>query len=275
MTFVIAELGTNHMGDIEVAKKIIDVAVDAGCNAVKLQKKNVEKIYTKEFLDSLLDSPWGTTQREMRLHREFSDNEFKKIDAYCKKKKIPWFVSCWDVESQKQMRKFKTKYNKIASAMLVHDKLLEAVAQEKKHTFISTGMSTIEEIEIAVNIFKKQECPFELMHSNSSYPMKNEEANLNCIKTLKEKFDCNVGYSGHEASASSISAPAALLGATSIERHITLDRTMYGSDHAASLEPRGLYLLVRDIHMLDVILGDGVKRVWPSELIKKKRLRQN
>ena len=136
-------------------------------------------------------------------------------------------------------------------------------------------MSTIEEIEIAVNIFKKQECPFELMHSNSSYPMKNEEANLNCIKTLKEKFDCNIGYSGHEASASSISAPAALLGATSIERHITLDRTMYGSDHAASLEPRGLYLLVRDIHMLDVILGDGVKRVWPSELIKKKRLRRN
>ena len=132
MTFVIAELGTNHMGDIEVAKKIIDVAVDAGCNAVKLQKKNVEKIYTKEFLDSPLDSPWGTTQREMRLHREFSDNEFKKIDTYCKQKKIPWFVSCWDVESQKQMKKFKTKYNKIASAMLVHDKLLEIIAQEKK-----------------------------------------------------------------------------------------------------------------------------------------------
>ena len=147
--------------------------------------------------------------------------------------------------------------------------------KKKKHTFISTGMSSIEEIEIAVNIFKKQECPFELMHSNSSYPMKNEEANLNCIKTLKEKFDCNVGYSGHEVAATSISAPAVLLGATSIERHITLDRTMYGSDHAASLEPRGLYLLVRDIHMLDVILGDGVKRVWSSELIKKKRLRRN
>ena len=274
MTFVIAELGTNHMGDIEVAKKIIDVAVDAGCNAVKLQKKNVEKIYTKEFLDSSLDSPWGITQREMRLHREFSDNEFKKIDVYCKKKKIPWFVSCWDVESQKQMRKFKTKYNKIASAMLVHDKLLETVAQEKKHTFISTGMSTLNDIEKAVKIFRKHKCSFELMHCHSAYPMPPEEANLKLIPFLAKKFHCKVGYSGHEVAATNISIPAILLGATSIERHVTIDRTAFGHDQAASLEPKGLIQLVRDIRIVDKIMGDGKKRVWKSELNSKNKLRQ-
>ena len=274
MTFVIAELGTNHMGDIEVAKKIIDVAVDAGCNAVKLQKKNVEKIYTKEFLDSSLDSQWGITQREMRLHREFSDNEFKKIDVYCKKKKIPWFVSCWDVESQKQMRKFKTKYNKIASAMLVHDKLLETVAQEKKHTFIATGMSTLNDIEKAVKIFRKHKCSFELMHCHSAYPMPSEEANLKLIPFLAKKFRCKVGYSGHESAATNISIPAILLGATSIERHVTIDRAAFGHDQAASLEPKGLIQLVRDIRIVDKIMGDGKKRVWKSELNNKKKLRQ-
>ena len=274
MTFVIAELGTNHMGDIEIAKKIIDVAVDAGCNSVKLQKKNVEKIYTKEFLDSSLDSPWGTTQREMRLHREFSDNEFKKIGAYCKKKKIPWFVSCWDVESQKQMRKFKTKYNKIASAMLVHDKLLEIVAQEKKHTFIATGMSTLNDIEKAVKIFRKHKCPFELMHCHSAYPMPPEEANLKLIPFLAKKFRCKVGYSGHESAATNISIPAILLGATSIERHITIDRAAFGHDQAASLEPKGLFQLIRDVRIIDKIMGDGKKRVWKSELNNKKKLRQ-
>jgi len=274
MTFVIAELGTNHMGDIEVAKKIIDVAVDAGCNAVKLQKKNVEKIYTKEFLDSSLDSPWGITQREMRLHREFSDNEFKKIDVYCKKKKLPWFVSCWDVESQKQMRKFKTKYNKIASAMLVHDKLLETVAQEKKHTFISTGMSTLNDIEKAVKIFRKHKCSFELMHCHSAYPMPPEEANLKLIPFLAKKFRCKVGYSGHEAAATNVSIPAILLGAASIERHVTIDRTAFGHDQAASLEPKGLIQLVRDIRIVDKIMGDGKKRVWKSELNSKNKLRQ-
>ena len=274
MTFVIAELGTNHMGDIEIAKKIIDVAANAGCDAVKLQKKNVEKMYTKKFLDSPLDSPWGTTQREMRLHREFSDKEFKQIDTYCKKKKIPWFVSCWDVESQKQMRKFKTKYNKIASAMLVHDKLLEAVAQEKKHTFIATGMSTLNDIEKAVKIFRKHKCSFELMHCHSAYPMPPEEANLKLIPFLAKKFHCKVGYSGHEVAATNISIPAILLGATSIERHITIDRTAFGHDQAASLEPKGLMQLMRDVRIVDKILGDGKKRVWKSEIDTRKKLRQ-
>ena len=274
MTFVIAELGTNHMGNMEIAKKIIDVAVNAGCDAVKLQKKNEEKMYTKEFLDSPIDSPWGTTQREMRLHREFSDKEFKQIDAFCKKKKIPWFVSCWDVESQKQMRKFKTKYNKIASAMLVHDKLLEIVAQEKKHTFIATGMSTLNDIAKAVKIFRKHKCSFELMHCHSAYPMPPEEANLKLIPFLAKKFHCKVGYSGHEVAATNISIPAILLGATSIERHVTIDRTAFGHDQAASLEPKGLMQLMRDVRIVDKILGDGKKRVWKSEIDTRKKLRQ-
>ncbi|SVB90264.1 uncharacterized protein METZ01_LOCUS243118, partial [marine metagenome] len=198
MVFIIAEIGTNHMGNLKIAKQIIDVAKDAGCDAVKFQKKNINKIYTKNFLDSIIDSPWGTTQREMRLHREFSIKQFEEINKYCKKKKIAWFASCWDTQSQISMRKFKTKYNKVASAMLTHNKLLELIAKEKKYTFISTGMSTMENIENATKIFKKYKCPFELMHCHSAYPMPTKEANLNMIPVLKKKFKCNVGYSGHE-----------------------------------------------------------------------------
>ena len=204
MVFIIGEIGTNHNGSIDIAKKIIDAAVNTGFDAVKFQKKSVEKIYTKEFLDSFLESPWGTTQREMRLHREFSENEFKQIDQYCKKRKIEWFFSSWDIDSQINMRKFKTKFNKVASAMLVHEKLLNIIAEEGKPTFISTGMSTMKEIEKAVKIFRKYKCPFELMHSTSSYPMKPEEANLKMIPILKKKFRCDVGYSGPEVSASII-----------------------------------------------------------------------
>jgi|TARA_B100000586_G_C20004283_1_gene381825 N-acetylneuraminate synthase len=274
MIFVIAEIGTNHMGDVDIAKQIIDSAIMAGCDAVKFQKKDVEKIYSKEFLDSPLESPWGTTQREMRLHREFNDKQFLQINAYCKKKKIPWFVSCWDIESQKQMRKFKTKYNKIASAMITHKKLLEIVAQEKKYTFISTGMSTLKDIEYAVKIFRKYECPFELMHTHSAYPMPVNEANLLMIPALKKKFKCSVGYSGHEVSATNISIPAVMLGATSIERHITINRSFYGYDQSASLESEGIRRLVRDIRILDKILGDGKKRVHDSEIPNIKKLRQ-
>ena len=274
MVFIIAEIGTNHMGDLNIAKQIIDVVVDAGVDAVKLQKKNVEKIYTKEFLNSPLESPWGTTQREMRLHREFSDKQFKEIDMHCKKKKIPWFVSCWDVDSQIQMRKFKTKYNKVSSAMIVHYKLLEAIAEEKKYTFISTGMSTMSYIEKAIKIFKKHNCPFELMHCHSAYPMPIEEANLKLIPILKKKFKCKVGYSGHEVAATNVSVPAVLMGATSIERHVTLSRSYYGYDQASSLEPEGLRRLVRDIRVLDKIMGDGKKRIWSSEIPNITKLRQ-
>jgi len=274
MIFIIAELGTNHLGDIKIVKKLIDVAVSAGCNAVKLQKRNVEKIFTKEFLDSPIESPWGTTQRDMRLHRELNDKQFRQIDLHCKRKKIPWFVSCWDVESQIHMRKFRTKFNKVPSAMLVHEKLLQTIAEENKYTFISTGMSSLKDIEKAVKIFRKYHCPFELMHCHSAYPMPPEEANLKLIPFLEKKFRCKVGYSGHESAATYVSLPAVFLGATSIERHITLDRASYGIDQAASLEPKGLAMMVRDIRILEKIMGDGKKRVWKSEIPNQKKLRQ-
>jgi N-acetylneuraminate synthase len=188
--------------------------------------------------------------------------------------KIEIFFSCWDIDSQKQMKKFKTKFNKVASAMLIHKKLLEVIAKEKKYTFISTGMSTMKEIEDAVKIFRKYKCPFELMHTNSAYPMKNEEANLKLIPVLAKKFKCKVGYSGHENGSTDICVPAVMLGANSIERHFTLDRTWYGYDQAASLEPPGLIRLVRDIRIIDVILGDGKKRIWQSEKPNMQKLRQ-
>jgi len=274
MIFITAEIGTNHLGDIKVVKQLIDVAKTAGCNAIKFQKKSVSKIYSEKFLNSYLESPWGTTQRDMRIHREFSIKQIQEIDKYCKKKKISWYTSCWDVDSQLQMRRFKTKYNKVASAMLVHHKLLEIIAEEKKYTFIATGMSTLKDIEKAVKIFRKHKCPFELLHCHSSYPMPLEEANLNMIPFLKKKFKCKVGYSGHESSASNVCVPAVMLGATSIERHITLNRTWYGNDQAASLEPDGLKRLVRDIRLIEKILGDGKKRIWKSEMPVQKKLRQ-
>ena len=274
MVFITAEIGINHNGDISIAKKLIEIAKNAGCDAVKFQKRDVEKVYSKEILNQPRESPWGTTQRDQKLGLELSLKEYSTIDKYCKKKRIPWFVSCWDVGSQIQMRKFKTKYNKVASAMLVHNKLLKTIAEEKKYTFISTGMSTLKDIEKAVKIFRKFKCPFELMHSHSAYPMKPEEANLKLISVLKNKFKCKVGYSGHETGSYLICVTAALLGATSIERHITLDRTMYGSDQAASLESGGLFRLVRDLREIENIIGDGKKRIWDSELPAKEKLRQ-
>ena len=274
MVFITAEIGINHNGDINIAKKLIDIAKNANCDAVKFQKRTVEKVYSKQVLDSPRESPWGTTTREQKLGLEFNKKEYDVIDAYCKEKEIEWFASSWDIDSQLFLRNYHLKHNKIASAMLTNTELLNMVAEEKKHTFISTGMSTIDQISHAVKIFKNYDCHFELMHSNSSYPMKPDEANLQCIKTLKEKFNCNVGYSGHESSGYNISLAAAVLGATSIERHITMARAMYGSDQAASLEPLGLVRLVRDIRMLDLIMGDGVKKVYPSEIPVMKKLRE-
>jgi len=274
LVFIASEIGINHNGDLEIAKKLIDVAVSAGCDAVKFQKRTINKVYSKELLDSHRESPWGTTQREQKEGLEFSLSQYKEIDKYCKQKKIPWYLSCWDIDSQVEMRKFKTKYNKVASAMIIHTKLLEKIASEKKYTFISTGMSTINDISKAIKIFKKYKCPFELMHSHSSYPMSINEANLKVIPLLKKKFKCNVGYSGHESSAYLVCITAVLQGATSIERHITLDRTLYGSDQAASLEPEGLFRLVRDVRALDLILGDGKKKIWDSEKPAMKKLRE-
>ena len=198
----------------------------------------------------------------------------KDVLSYCKKKKIEWFASAWDLKSQEFLKSFDCKYNKIASAMLVNIKLLEKVAEEKKHTFISTGLSTMKEIETAVNIFKENNCPFELMHCVSTYPMKDSDANLKTIITLRDKFKCNVGYSGHETGLA-VSYAAVALGATSIERHITLDRSMYGSDQAASLAPPGLKKLVPELRKIEIALGDGVKRVIDDELPIAKKLREH
>ena len=273
MTFITAEIGINHNGDIEIAKKLIDVAKIVGCNAVKFQKRTVEKIYSKEMLDSPRESPWGTTTRDQKLGLEFNQKEYDIINEYCMQKNIEWYASSWDIDSQLFLEKYNLKHNKVASAMLTNRDLLEVIAKEKKYTFISTGMSTLDEIRQAIQIFKKYNCPFELQHSNSSYPMKIEEANLRCIETLRKEFGCNIGYSGHEVAGYIVCVLAVALGATSIERHITIDRSMYGSDQASSLESTGWIRLVRDIRNIEIILGDGVKRVWPSEIPVMKKLR--
>ena len=275
MVFFTAEIGINHNGDLEIAKKLIGVAVEAGCDAVKFQKRAIEKVYSKAVLDTPRESPWGKTTREQKLGLEFEKAEYDIIDQYCKEKNIEWYASSWDIDSQLFLQNYNLKHNKVASAMLTNHKLLEVIAKERKPTFISTGMSTMDEIKDAVRIFEKYDCKFSLQHSNSSYPMKEEEANLNCITTLQKEFKCDVGYSGHETSGYLICVSAVILGAKSIERHITLDRSMYGSDQAASLEPMGLKRVVNDIRRIEAILGDGEKRVWPSEIPVMKKLRNN
>jgi len=273
MVFITAEIGINHNGDVQIAKKLIDMAKQCDCDAVKFQKRTVEKVYSKEVLDTPRESPWGTTTREQKLGLEFDKKEYDEINSYCKQQKVEWYGSAWDLDSQLFLKEYDLKYNKIASAMLTNLELAEIVADEKKKTFISTGMSSMDQIKQIVEVFRKKSCPFELMHSNSSYPMKLEEANLKCITTLKKEFGCDVGYSGHESSSYMVCIPAVMLGATSIERHITLDRAMYGSDQSASLEKAGLERLVRDIRRIESILGDGVKRIWDSEKPVMKKLR--
>ena len=242
MVFITAEIGINHNGDLVIAKKLIDNAKAAGCDAVKFQKRTVDKVYSKEVLDSPRESHWGTIIRDQKLGLEFGEKEYDVIDEYCKSRQIEWYASAWDIDSQIFLRKYDLKHNKVASAMLTHYNLLNTIAEEKKYTFISTGMST-------------------------------EDANLRCIQTLQKEFNCNVGYSGHESSGYLICVVAVSLGATSIERHITLDRAMYGSDQASSLEIHGLFRLVSDIRQIDLILGDGVKRVLESEVPIMKKLR--
>ncbi len=272
--FIIAEIGINHNGDLSICKELIDVAVDAGCDAVKFQKRDIDSVYTQEFLDSPRESPWGTTQREQKAGLEFGFNEYSEIDRYCKDKGIEWFASAWDLKSQDFLNQFDCKYNKVASAMIVYDDLLKKIAAERKHTFISTGMSTYDDIQKAIDIFESANCPFELMHTVSTYPMKDEDANLNMIKSLREKFDTNVGYSGHEVGLA-VSYAAAALGITSLERHITLDRAMYGSDQSASIEPAGLRQLVGAVRKIEKAMGDGVKRIIDDEVPIAKKLREH
>lgn len=270
--FIIAEIGINHNGDVDIAKDLIKVAKEAGCDAVKFQKRTLDLVYSSEELDKPRESPWGTTNRQQKEGLELGQQEFEVVDSYCKELGIEWFASAWDLESQKFLQQFDLRYNKIASAMMVDRKILKQVASEKRHTFISTGMSSLEEIDLAVNIFKKNECSFEVMHCVSTYPMEDTDANLNCISTLRERYGCDVGYSGHEVGLA-VSYAAAALGITSLERHITLDRSMYGSDQSASIEPPALRSLVDAVRKIEQAMGHGQKYVLDSEVPIAKKLR--
>jgi N-acetylneuraminate synthase len=270
--FVIAEIGINHNGDLAVAKQLIDVAHAAGCDAVKFQKRTIDVVYTPEVLAQPRQSPWGATQREQKEGLEFGETEYDAIDAYCRELGIDWFASAWDVGSQHFLAKYKLRYNKIASAMITNRAVVEAVAREKKLTFLSTGMSTIRDVDAAVEIFRKHDCPFVLMHTVSTYPTAESELNLITVQTLRQRYGVDVGYSGHEASVEP-SILAALLGAVAVERHITLDRTMYGSDQSASLEPGELTALVERMRAIPSLIGDGEKRVTEGEEAVANKLR--
>ena len=271
---ITAEIGINHNGDMSICKQLIDIAAESGADCVKFQKRDINEVYTKEYLSSPRKSPWGTTQRQQKEGLEFNADQYNEIEEYCKIKGIDWYASAWDINSQKFLRQFNSKYNKVASAMIVYHELLKEIASEGKHTFISTGMTTYEDIQSAIDIFNEYKCSFELMHTVSTYPMKEEDANLNMINTLRDKFKCNVGYSGHEVGLA-ISYAAAALGITSLERHITLDRSMYGSDQSASVEPSGFKQLVGAVRKIEFAMGDGIKRVYEAEKPIAENLRQH
>ena len=270
--FVIAEIGINHNGDINVAKDLILLAKNSGCDAVKFQKRTIEIVYSKEELDKPRESPWGKNQRAQKEGLEFSKRDYDEIDNFCKKNNIIWFASAWDVQSLFFLDQYNLQYNKIASAMITNEEFLKEVAKRKKYTFISTGMSNYKMIDKAVEIFKDDKCEFELMHTVSAYPCPEDQLNLHIIQDLKNKYECKVGYSGHEPSVSP-SIVAACLGATSIERHITLDRSMYGSDQAASLEKKGLEELVSIIRKIPTVLGNKEKNIFECEFEVAKKLR--
>lgn len=272
--YIIAEIGINHNGDINIAKKLIDLAFEAGANAVKFQKRDINVVYDKNFLSEKRLSPWGETQYDQKKGLEFGNDEYDEIDKYCASKKIDWFASAWDINSLNFLKKYKTKYNKIASALIVDLDLLEEVAKEKKYTFISTGMCEWKHIDKAIEIFKKHKCNFELMHCISAYPFDGHLANLNLMLELKKRYGCNVGYSGHEKNGLAISYAAVALGASSLERHITLDRLMYGSDQAASLTPLGFKQLVGGVRVIEKSLnGPSQKKILDIEIEIAKKLR--
>lgn len=271
--YLIAECGINHNGDLSILKKMIAASKDSGFDAIKTQKRTIDIVYTKEFLDSPRASPWGTTQRAQKEGLEFSHDQYSEIDRYCRDLGIEWFASAWDVQSQQFIRDFDIPFNKVASPMLGHKLLLREIAAEGKKTFISTGMSSIDEIDEVVNLFVKADCPFELMHCNSTYPMRDEDANLLCIPMLRQRYSALVGYSGHETSVTKVCVAAVALGATSIERHITLDRASYGSDQAASVECHDLKNFVEVVRAVPAILGNGVKSITEPEMAARKKLR--
>jgi N-acetylneuraminate synthase len=271
-TYVIAEIGLNHNGDVNIAKQLIDIAAEAGCDAVKFQKRTPEICVPLEQRSVERETPWGRmTYMDYRYRVEFEQDEYSEIDTYCSKYGLHWFASPWDVPSVEFLEKFDVVTYKVASASLTDHELLTAMRDTGKPIILSTGMSTIEEIDAAVELVGTDKLV--LLHATSTYPMPPHEANLRTITTLRERYQVPVGYSGHERGLQ-ISLGAVALGAVAVERHITLDRTMWGSDQAASLEPEGLRHLVRDIRILQEALGDGVKRVFEGELAPRARLRR-
>jgi N-acetylneuraminate synthase len=269
--FIIAEIGINHNGDMKIAKKLINMARKTGCDAVKFQKRTLEKCIPKNEWDKLRETPWGNIPYlEYKKHLEFGKEEYDEIDAYCEGV-IEWFASAWDLESQAFLRQYDLKYNKVASPMLTNLPMLEMISMEKKMTFMSTGMSTFKQVKNAVDIFIENDCPFILLHCVSTYPCKDVDCNLAYMEVLNETY-YPVGYSGHEVGILP-SIMAVTMGATVIERHITLDRAMYGSDQSASLERKGLELLVRDVRRISAIMGNGIKRVTQDELKNADKLR--
>jgi N-acetylneuraminate synthase len=269
--FIVAEIGINHNGDIGIAKRLISVAVAAGCDAVKFQKRTIDVVYTPEELAKPRESPFGETNGDLKRGLEFDEAEYHEIDQYCRQAGIVWYASCWDEASVDFIDEFKPACYKIAAASLTDDKLLKHTRSKGVPIILSTGMSTLEQIDHAVEILGKDDLI--LLHACSAYPAYYEELNLRAIKTLQERYGVPVGYSGHETGIAS-SVAAAALGACMVERHITLDRAMWGSDHAASLEPSGLNRVVRDIRLVEQSMGDGEKRVLPRELPVIEKLRR-
>jgi N-acetylneuraminate synthase len=270
--YVIAEIGLNHNGSVDIAKQLIDVAVEAGAQAVKFQKRTPD-ISTPEHMKSTpRETPWGTmTYLEYRYRVEFEQEQYSEIDRYCKSVGVDWFASPWDEPSVDFLESMNVVAYKIASASVTDLGMLSKIKDTGKPVILSTGMSTIEQIDKAVETLGTDN--LSLMHATSTYPLPPEEANIRMITTLKERYGVPVGYSGHETGLQ-ISIAAVALGAVSVERHITLDRAMWGSDHGASLEPKGFVSLVRDIRILEQAMGDGVKRIYPGELAPLSKLRR-
>ena len=273
MTKIIAEIGINHNGDISMAKKLISMAKNCGCDYVKFQKRNPDICVPENQKKQMRETPWGyISYLDYKKKIEFSKDDYKIIDDYCKEQKIEWFASVWDLDSLKFIEQFNVSTHKIASALVTNLELLKEVAKCKKYTFISTGMCELEDIDKAVDIFKKANCEFELMHSVSTYPADEKDLNLSLINFYKKRYNCNVGYSGHEAGISP-SVIAAALGASSIERHVTLSRSLFGTDQSASVERRGLIELVTVIRKIPIVLGVPQKKMLDAEKPIAKKMR--
>ena len=270
-SFIVAEVGINHNGDLELAKKLIKAVADSGCEAVKFQKRTVDVVYTPEELAKPRESPFGMNNGDLKRGLEFGYDEYVEIDRYCRSIGIMWFASCWDEGSVDFIAQFNPIVYKIASASLTDDNLLHYHRGKGKPIILSTGMSTLEEVDHAVEVFGREDLV--LLHCTSAYPSKVEELNLRAISTLARRYDIPVGYSGHEVGLYT-SLAAVVLGACYLERHITLDRAMWGSDQAASVEPQGFVRLVKDIRAVEKAMGDGIKRVYESELPIMNKLRR-